>query len=475
MSSESGNVLLRRAQAHVVLLPSAGMGHLTPFLRLAALLSQNHRCQLTLITTHPTVSLAESSLISRFLSAFPRVTQLHFHLLPLDSTTVNSTDPFFLRFEAIRRSAHLLSPLLSSLSPPPSALVYDVSLISPVLTVIEALPFHLPAYIFFTSSARMLSLFAYYHIVATELNLGFGDDVVEIPSINPAVPISSVPPLLLNRSSLFANIFMQDGPKLPRFNGILINTFDGIETEAVELLNGGKVIEALPPLFAVGPLVPCEFEKVDDDQLGNAQLLKWLDDQAEGSVVYVSFGSRTALSRDQIKELGDGLVRCGFRFLWVVKEKLVDREEEEGSLEIMEKMKGKGLVVKHWVDQGDILGHKAVGGFLSHCGWNSVVEAAWYGVRILAWPQHGDQKLNAEVVERSGFGIWAKTWAWAGDDPVLVVKGEDIAVEIKELMQSEELRVKALKIGEEAKRVAGCREKIFKGLIEEWSKNKMGT
>ncbi|PRQ40693.1 putative UDP-glucuronosyl/UDP-glucosyltransferase [Rosa chinensis] len=152
--------------------------------------------------------------------------------------------------------------------------------------------------------------------------------------------ISSVPPLLLTPNSLFANIFMQDGPKLPRFNGILINTFDGIETEAVELLNGGKVIEALPPLFTVGPLVPCEFEKVDDDQLGNAQLLKWLDDQAEGSVVYVSFGSRTALSRDQIKELGDGLVRCGFRFLWVVKEKLVDREEEEGSLEIMEKMEG---------------------------------------------------------------------------------------------------------------------------------------
>ncbi|PRQ40692.1 putative UDP-glucuronosyl/UDP-glucosyltransferase [Rosa chinensis] len=161
MSSECGNVLLRRAQAHVVLLPSAGMGHLTPFLRLAALLSQNHRCQLTLITTHPTVSLAESSLISRFLSAFPHVTQIHFHLLPLDPTTVNSTDPFFLRFEAIRRSAHLLPPL-SSLSSPPSALGYDVSLISPVLTVIEALWLRLPAYIFFTSSARMLSLFSYY-------------------------------------------------------------------------------------------------------------------------------------------------------------------------------------------------------------------------------------------------------------------------------------------------------------------------
>ncbi|KAK9935065.1 hypothetical protein M0R45_022180 [Rubus argutus] len=469
MSSESGSVLVRSPKTHVVLLPSAGMGHLTPFLRLAALLAQNHHCQLTLITTHPTVSLAESSLISRFLSAFPQVTQIDFHLLPLDPTTVNSNDPFWLRFEAIRRSAHLLSPLLSSLSPPPSALVYDVSLISPVLTAIEALGFRLPAYIFFTSSARMLALFAYYHVVATTTALQFVDDVLEIPRINPAIPISSIPPLLLIPNSLFANIFIEDGPKLPHFNGVLINSFQGIETEAVE----GKVVGALPPLFAVGPLVPCEFEKIDDQ---GEQLLKWLDDQAQGSVVYVSFGSRTALSRDQITEVGDGLVKCGFRFLWVVKEKLVDREEQEGSLEIMEKTKGKGLVVKHWVDQGEILSHKAVGGFLSHCGWNSVVEAAWHGVRILAWPQHGDQKINAEVVERSGLGIWAKTWAWTGDDPAVVVNGEEIAAKIKELMQSEMLRVKAMKIGQEAKRVAsvgGCREKILKGLVQEWSKNRM--
>ena len=54
-----------------------------------------------------------------------------------------------------------------------------------------------------------------------------------------------------------------------------------------------------------------------------------------------------------------------------------------------------------------------------------------------------------------------------GDDPAVMVKGEDIAVKIKELMQSEEMRLKALNIGEEAKRVAGWLEEILKGLIEE--------
>ncbi|KAF7828114.1 UDP-glycosyltransferase 13-like [Senna tora] len=63
----------------------------------------------------------------------------------------------------------------------------------------------------------------------------------------------------------------------------------------------------------------------------------------------------------------------------------------------MEKLKKRGMAVKTWVDQREILGHGSVGGFVSHYGWNSVVEAAWYGVRIMVWPLNGDQRLNAEV------------------------------------------------------------------------------
>jgi UDP:flavonoid glycosyltransferase YjiC (YdhE family) len=142
--------------------------------------------------------------------------------------------------------------------------------------------------------------------------------------------------------------------------------------------------------------------------------LKWLNEQPNGSVVYVSFGSRTAMLRDQSREIGNGLIKSGCRFLWVVKDKKVDKEEEEVldkvvGRELMEHMKGKGLVVKNWVDQGEILGHKAMGGFVSHCGWNSVIEAAWHGVPILGWPQHGDQKINAEVVEMSGLGMWVSS------------------------------------------------------------------
>ena len=459
---------------HVALLPSAGMGHLTPFLRLATQLVHHH-CNVTLITTHPIVSLSESKLITHFLTAFPQVNQVKFNLLPLDHTTANSTDPFFLHFETIRRSAHLLFPLLASLSPPLHALVCDVTLISSVIPITESL--HLPNYMLFTSSAKMLSFFSYFHIYASKA----GDDDpamlgdVEIPGL-PSIPRSSIPPLLLIPDNIFANIFKVDSPKVTKSNGVLINTFEGLEALSLELLNGGKVVEGMPPVFAVGPLVPCDFEK---GELGNNQL-KWLNEQPVGSVVYVSFGSRTAMSRDQIREIGHGLIRSGCRFLWVVKDKKVDKEEEEGleevvGHELMESLKAKGLVVKNWVDQGEILGHKAVGGFVSHCGWNSVIEAAWHGVPILAWPQHGDQKINAEVVERSGLGMWVTSWGWGEKD---MVKGDEFGERIREMMGSELLRGQATHIREEARKALGdggsC-EMTFKRLVAEWKMKSGGV
>ncbi|KAM0964890.1 hypothetical protein ACFX2C_020874 [Malus domestica] len=398
MAADSGS-LLQTPETHVVLLPSSQMGHLTPMLRLAALLLAQNYCplRLTLITAHPTVSLAESALISRFLSAYhDRVTHLQFHPFSIDPSTVNSTDPFWIQFEVIRCSAHLLTPLLSTLSPPASALFYDI----------------------------------------TQLN---DDDVLPIPGINPPLRKSTIPPLLCVPNSLFSNIFIEDGPNLQKLAGVLIFTFEALEAEGPEAISGGS-----PPVFSVGPFVPCEFEKLpahgDGDQCGGdpgqPQPFEWLNEQPDGSVVYVAFGSKTALSSEHIREVGDGLEKSRFRFLWVVKEKMVDSEEEGGEGNLV-RIEGRGLVVRRWAEQGEILGHRAVGGFLSHSGWNSVVEAAWHGVRDLAWPQNGDQKVVAEVAEICGLGIWEKSWLWSGDREKKLVKGDEIAVKTKELMDSD--------------------------------------
>ncbi|KAL5828677.1 hypothetical protein ACOSQ3_018145 [Xanthoceras sorbifolium] len=140
-------------------------------------------------------------------------------------------------------------------------------------------------------------------------------------------------------------------------------------------------LHGFPPLYAIGPFLPCEFEKRDREAP-----LKWLDDQSES----------------------------GCRFLWV-KGKKVDKEDEESlekllGNELMEKIKGQGLVIKNWVDQDEILSHRAVGGFVNYGGWNSIVEATWHGVSVIVWPQFGYQKINAEVVGGSGLGMWMERW-----------------------------------------------------------------
>ncbi|KAK9119042.1 hypothetical protein Scep_017135 [Stephania cephalantha] len=361
--SNSSEVL--RLRPHIALLPSAGMGHLTPLLRLAASLV-NHNCQLTLITTHPTVSLAETRLISQFLSSFPYITTNEFHLLPLNEQSIANEDPFFLQFEAISRSAHLLSPLLSTASPPLSALITDISLASAVTPITADL--HLSNFVLFTGSASMLSLCAHFPFISTTTQ-----DSILIPGLPQPLLKSMLPPPLHDRSSLFAAQFTANGRELVESNGIIINTFDGIEGNTLKALNEGEVVKGLPPVIPIGPLIPCDqFERsrVILNVAPPTPMASWLDEQEEGSVVYVNFGSRTAMSREQMRELGEGLVRSGHKFLWVVKGKKVDREDEEAVGEVVgggqgieeAVAEGRGVVVKEWVDQNWVLGHRAVGG-----------------------------------------------------------------------------------------------------------------
>ncbi|KAH0973613.1 hypothetical protein GBA52_025769 [Prunus armeniaca] len=155
--SDSGDLQV----THVALLPSAGMGHLTPFLRLAALLFTAHNVHVTFITPSPTVSLAESQSLSHLFTTFPQITQKHLHLLPLDQPSANSEDPFYYHFKELSQSSQPLPPLLSSLCPPLSAIITDMSLASTVTPLTDSLG--LPNYIFFTSSAKMLTIYVSFH------------------------------------------------------------------------------------------------------------------------------------------------------------------------------------------------------------------------------------------------------------------------------------------------------------------------
>lgn len=241
--------------AHVAFLPSAGLDHLNPCLRTAELFLR-YGCKLTLIIPKPTISLAESDLITHFCSSFPpsQLTQIDLNLIPLDPPLNVNGDPFWIQFETIRQSLHQLLPsILSTLSL--SALFYDVSLISPLVSIMESFSF--PSYIFFPASARMFSFFAYLSVLSEKTedkkHFSFNGDVVEIPGIAP-IPRSSFPPLLLQPNSVFEKTLMEDSPKLTKLNGIFLNLFGELEGDALTALNDGRVVPGFPPVHAIGAM-----------------------------------------------------------------------------------------------------------------------------------------------------------------------------------------------------------------------------
>ncbi|XP_031491535.1 UDP-glycosyltransferase 708G1-like [Nymphaea colorata] len=435
--------------AHVVILPSAGMGHLSPFIHLASVLS-NHGICVTFITTLPTVTAAESDRLNSFLSSNPHIRPLPFHPTPVSTDKVSN--PFTIQTESIRHSPALLRSLLADAGPF-SAFISDIAVASCTTDIAASLS--IPNYILFTSSATMLALVACFPATAEIATSSAAADFT-ITGVGP-FPGYCLDPALRDPNNLFVTHFMDNGRALSKAAGILINTLYEMEDASIKALNDGAVVAGFPSVFSIGPLV-FDGEAMPEEG-GHDQVLEWLDQQQERSVAYVSFGSRNALSSNQILELAAGLERSGCRFLWVVKTKDVDIDEDGGAVleellpgGFLERVKGRGMVVNRWVRQEAVLAHPAVGGFVNHCGWNSVTEAVWHGVPIFAWPLTADQMMNATVVEKSGGGVWERSWR-GGEG--LVVKGEEIGKRLKEWMEDVRLRDKAGEIKQKARRAVG--------------------
>lgn len=181
-------------------------------------------------------------------------------------------------------------------------------------------------------------------------------------------------------------------------------------------------------------------------------------------MIYVSFGSQAYLSDNQLNEFAYGLELSGKDYICVVKPNNWDPPRDIKN--------GRGLFVKDWVDQKWVLAHKAIGGFLSHCGWNSVLESLSMGVPILAWPMQNEQHLNAKfLVEEMKVGLQLPTVTRDGN----TVRREVIGEAVKELMGGENgkrVRGKAIKIGKMAKRavqVGGSSYKCLNELIDQQS------
>ncbi|KAK7366881.1 hypothetical protein VNO80_08884 [Phaseolus coccineus] len=127
--------------------------------------------------------------------------------------------------------------------------------------------------------------------------------------------------------------------------------------------------------------------------------MTWLDAQPEGSVMYVSFGSSTIVKREDLMEIWHGLVNSKKRFLWVMRPDIVAGKQNNDNIpaEVEEGTKERGFIVE-WAPQEEVVAHKAIGGFLTHSGWNSTLESLVAGVPMICWPYFADQQINSRFV-----------------------------------------------------------------------------
>ncbi|KAK9742632.1 hypothetical protein RND81_03G187000 [Saponaria officinalis] len=233
---------------------------------------------------------------------------------------------------------------------------------------------------------------------------------------------------------------------------VLLNTFDAFEHDALH--DASELI--LAPKYTIGPLHLLLNSFPTDNSastLGGSNLwkedsecLKWLDTNRLKSVVYISFGSITTMTNQNLVEFAWGVANSKQNFLWVLRPDLVNGENFVIPPEFMSETEGRGMIIS-WCDQETVLRHPSIGAFLTHCGWNSTVDTVCGGVPVLCWPFFAEQQTNC----------WFSCNKWGiGMEIDSDVTRTEVEKQVREVMEGEkgvEMRKNALewrRLAEEA-------------------------
>ncbi|KAK3132927.1 hypothetical protein QOZ80_6AG0529660 [Eleusine coracana subsp. coracana] len=310
---------------------------------------------------------------------------------------------------------------------------------------------------FFMQACAVNVAFAHAWAGRVELPVVEGTGNKALPELLPGLPEAGLEPgdfpTFLTKPDggcrAYLDLVLQQCRGFEEADHVLINSFYELEPKEAEYMAsqwGAKT---------VGPTVPSAYldnRLPDDVSYGfhfytpmTAESKTWLDARPASSFVYVSFGSLAAPSSDQMAEVAEGLRNSGKPFLWVVRASETPKLPQG----FIDEVKGRGLVVT-WSPQLEVLAHPAVGCFVTHCGWNSTMEALGIGVPMIAMPQWSDQPTNAKYIE----DFW-RVGVKLRPDAEGVVKKEEVERCVREVMEgkmSHEYRKNATSLSDKAKK-----------------------
>ena len=221
-------------------------------------------------------------------------------------------------------------------------------------------------------------------------------------------------------------------------SAVIINTANCLESSSLARLQR----ELQVPVYPIGPLhiaASAPSSLLEEDR----SCIEWLNMQKPRSVIYISLGSLALMESKDTLEMAWGLSNSNQSFLWVIRPGSIPASEWTESLpeEFTKLVSERGYIVK-WAPQMEVLKHPAVGGFWSHCGWNSTLESIGEGVPMICRPFTGDQKVNARYLEN----VWRIGVQLEGE-----LEKEDVERAVKRLLVDEEgayMRKRAIELKE---------------------------
>ncbi|KAI3519371.1 hypothetical protein L1887_08426 [Cichorium endivia] len=438
-------------ELELIFIPSPLMGHASQLVMLARqMVNQFHHLNITLLIMKlPGDQIGTDYTNSLTSNHHNRIKIIHFPPMDLDSFADSPTIGF-MNDAVIERHKPIVTEVVanhvngSHRAPRLAALIVDMFCTS---MIDVGKQFGIPTYIFFTSSASFLGIMLYFQTLNDEhgveiSELGKSGTELTIPSYANSVPPSVLPVVLLNKDQ-WTQRFLCYARKYREAKGIIVNTFQELETHALHSYDDNT-----PPVYTVGPMLKPEIRTPDNE------VLKWLEGQPKSTVLLLCFGSRGWFGVDQVREIAIAIERSGYRFIWSLRRPSF--EDRKGFPDdytdyneilpdgFLERTAGKGKVVG-WIPQTAVLADAAVGGFVSHCGWNSVLEGIWYGVPIATWPIYAEQQLDAfQLVKELELAVEISLDYDCTNKNQRLILAEEIEKGIREVMDVDsEVRVKA--------------------------------
>ncbi|CAM0951208.1 unnamed protein product [Alopecurus aequalis] len=412
-----------RELPHVAIFPFMARGHTIPLTHLAHLLLRRRLASVTFFTTP-----GNAAFVRGLLPAGVDVVELPFPS-PQDAENVEgiASESSFAAFaEATLALRPRFEEAVASMRPAVSLLVADAFL---YWTGASSAALGVPRVSFLGTSAFahvMRGMFV-RDMPGLDGTCGGIYTVPEFPHIQ--FVLADIPPITIPMIALDAKMAMA----VAGSRGVIMNTFHELESRYIEHWNR----HVGPRAWPIGPLcLVRESSTVVDDHAQDTKpsWLLWLDEKAAAgeSVVFVALGTLLAVSDAQLTEVARGLEEAQVNFLWAL------RSDDDVGLPtgLEERVQGRGMVTRGWVNQQAILQHDCVAGFLSHCGWNSVLESVSAGVPLAVWPMGFEQPVNAKlVVDELGVAVRVRT----SDGTAVggLVKSEEISRAVREMLFGE--------------------------------------